>query len=63
MNDGESLGFGVIEYHTHEEAQKSKRELDSHVINGEPIRLSFCMPGKPGFCVCSRIQTKFVSTE
>jgi hypothetical protein len=38
MKGSESLGFGIIEYKTHEEAQKSKVKLDNHMILDQPIK-------------------------
>ena len=61
MKGSESLGFGIIEYKTHEEAQKSKVKLDNHMILDQPIRLTYCIPGKSGIFLCTRIITKFVS--
>ena len=61
MKGSESLGFGIIEYKTDEEAQKSKVKLDNHMILDQQIRLTYCIPGKSGIFLCTRIITKFVS--
>ena len=61
MKDGESLGFGIIEYKTYTEAQRSRTKLEGHVILSQPIKLTYCVPGKSGIYMCSKILNKFVS--
>ncbi|CAC5399544.1 unnamed protein product [Mytilus coruscus] len=63
MKDNESLGYGIIEYKTYQEAQRSKNKLDNHEVQGQPIRLTYCIPGKPGIFLCSKIVSKFGSCD
>ncbi|VDI27861.1 Hypothetical predicted protein [Mytilus galloprovincialis] len=63
MKDNESLGYGIIEYKTYQEAQRSKDKLDNHVVQDQPIRLTYCIPGKPGIFLCSKIISKFGSCD
>lgn len=62
MKDGKSLGYGIIEYKSWQEAEKSERHLNSHKILDVPMRITYCIPGISAVTICSRLMSKFVST-
>lgn len=63
MKDGKSLGYGIIEYKSWQEAEKSERHLNSHKILDVPMRITYCIPGISAVTICSRLMSKFVSTH
>ena len=63
MKDGKSLGYGIIEYKSWQEAEKSERHLNGHKILDVPMRITYCIPGISAVTICSRLMSKFVSTH
>ncbi|XP_062618535.1 ribonucleoprotein PTB-binding 1-like isoform X1 [Saccostrea cucullata] len=59
MKDGKSLGYGIIEYRSWQEAEKSERHLNGHKILDVPMRITYCIPGISAVTICSRLMSKF----
>lgn len=61
MKDGKSLGYGIIEYKSWQEAEKSERHLNGHKVLDVPMRITYCIPGISAVTICTRLMSKFVS--
>ncbi|KAL5020909.1 hypothetical protein ScPMuIL_000064 [Solemya velum] len=54
-NNGVSLGYGIIEYSTAEEAEMSQQELAGQSLNNSPLHVTYCIPGKSAVAICNRL--------
>ncbi|KAK3090090.1 hypothetical protein FSP39_009128 [Pinctada imbricata] len=63
MKDGESLGYGIIQYKTWQEAEKSEQTLNGRKINNVAIRITYCIPGMSAVAICTRIMNKYENME
>ncbi|XP_048763159.2 ribonucleoprotein PTB-binding 1-like [Ostrea edulis] len=59
IKDGKSLGYGIIEYRSWQEAEKSERHLNGHKILDVPMRITYCIPGISAVTICARLMSKF----
>nr|XP_011451002.2 ribonucleoprotein PTB-binding 1 isoform X2 [Crassostrea gigas] len=59
MKDGKSLGYGIIEYKSWQEAEKSERHLNGHKVLDVPMRITYCIPGISAVTICTRLMSKF----
>ncbi|XP_053394791.1 ribonucleoprotein PTB-binding 1-like isoform X2 [Mercenaria mercenaria] len=57
--EGESLGFGILEYDDAEDAEGSFNEFNKHELNGVPMNISYCIPGKSAIHMFNRIMFKY----
>ena len=62
LKEGESLGFGIIEYAEADEAETTFKEFLNHKIKDTEINLSFCIPGMSAVHMFNRVMFKYVST-
>ena len=61
--EGESLGFGILEYESAEDAERSFNKFNKHKINNIPMNISYCIPGKSAIHMFNRIMFKYVSVS
>ena len=40
--------WGLVEFFDTREAEETQRQLHNHVINGQKIRVQYCIPGNLG---------------
>ena len=60
LKEGESLGFGIIEYAEAEEAETAFKAFTDHKINDTKINLSYCIPGMSAVHMFNRVIFKYV---
>ena len=60
LKEGESLGFGIIEYAEAEEAETAFKAFTDHQINDTKINLSYCIPGMSAVHMFNRVIFKYV---
>ncbi|KAL3880420.1 hypothetical protein ACJMK2_032658 [Sinanodonta woodiana] len=60
--EGVSLGFGIVEYATAEEAEQAQQKMNKHKIGGTEVRLTYCIPSKSAVAISNRIMTKYGDT-
>lgn len=61
LKEGESLGFGIIEYAEAEEATTAFQAFVNHKINDVAINISYCIPGLSAVHMFNRVMFKYVS--
>uniref|UniRef100_A0A2C9LKC6 RRM domain-containing protein n=1 Tax=Biomphalaria glabrata TaxID=6526 RepID=A0A2C9LKC6_BIOGL len=54
-----SLGYGIVEFRTAEDAEKTWFKLKDEKIQGKSIVLTFCIPGKSAVVINNRIMWKY----
>lgn len=59
LKEGESLGFGIIEYAEAEEAETAFKEFSEQKINDTLINLSYCIPGMSAVHMFNRVMFKY----
>ncbi|XP_060584360.1 ribonucleoprotein PTB-binding 2-like [Ruditapes philippinarum] len=57
--EGESLGFGILEYESADDAERSFNQFNKHKINDVPMNISYCIPGKSAIHMFNRIMFKY----
>ncbi|XP_060577616.1 uncharacterized protein LOC132734784 isoform X2 [Ruditapes philippinarum] len=57
--EGESLGFGILEYENADDAERSFNQFNKHKINDVPMNISYCIPGKSAIHMFNRIMFKY----
>lgn len=57
--EGESLGFGILEYDSAEDAEKAFNKFNQYEVNRVPMNISYCIPGKSAIHMFNRIMYKY----
>ncbi|XP_059151866.1 ribonucleoprotein PTB-binding 1-like isoform X2 [Physella acuta] len=54
-----SLGYGIVEFRTAEDAEKTWLKLRDEKIQDRPLVMTFCIPGKSAVVINNRIMWKY----
>ena len=57
-----SLGYGIVEFKSSEEAEATWLTLRNEKVEGETVTVTFCIPGKSAVVINNRIMWKYVSS-
>lgn len=55
-----SLGFGIVEFRTAEDAEQTWLKLRNTKIQDKEVVITFCIPGKSAVVINNRIMWKYV---
>ena len=61
MKNGALQDWGLVEYLNAEDAEETVSRVDSYMIQGQPLRIQYCIPGVRAINIYMKILNDSVS--